>query len=425
MSAPSGCRRVFPPASGRRCAPYGAPRRRSARSPTACSRDRCIPSWLVRNSSLIDDRGAPVPRGHVGELILRGPNVTIGYWTGPGRIDGVGKDGWYHTGDLMRQDEKGDLWFVSRKKDLIIRGGSNIAPAEVERVLIGHPAVRDAGVVGVPDAVLGQRVAGFVQLANGAQSVTAGEILADISGSWRITSSRRASSSPIRFPAIPWARSTAAGCCRCCRPIRRRGRLCSGLRGGAGDDHAPDPSRSRLGPPIDEQHVDDPPVDDPPRRARPGSRFLRPAPGQPCTNLWDRRSCRRIGAIGKRPAGSMRRTSLCLLAHDGGTDPRFIYANNAAQSCFEYDWAEMTSLRSRFSAGPSDREERQRLLDAVSRQGFHIRLPRHANRQIGAALLDRECDGLGAHRRGRTPARAGGGVPSVARCLTLRLPIPL
>jgi len=62
--------------------------------------------------------------------------------------------------------------------------------------------------------------------------------------------------------------------------------------------------------------------------------------------------------------------SLCLLAHDGGTDPRFIYANKAAQSCFEYDWAEMTSLRSRFSAGPLDREERQRLLDAVSRQGF-------------------------------------------------------
>src|SRR6185369_4066864 len=131
---------------------------------------------------LIDDRGAPVPRGHVGELILRGPNVTIGYWSGPGRIDGLGRDGWYHTGDLMRQDEKGDLWFVSRKKDLIIRGGSNIAPAEVERVLVAHPAVHDAGVVGVPDAVLGQRVAGFVQLANGVESVTLGEILADISG---------------------------------------------------------------------------------------------------------------------------------------------------------------------------------------------------------------------------------------------------
>jgi acyl-CoA synthetase (AMP-forming)/AMP-acid ligase II len=131
---------------------------------------------------LIDDRGTPVPHGHVGELIVRGPNVTIGYWTAPGRIDGLGKDGWYRTGDLMRQDEKGNLWFVSRKKELIIRGGSNIAPAEIERVLVAHPAVRDAGVVGVPDPVLGQRVAGFVQLANGTESVTTGEILADISG---------------------------------------------------------------------------------------------------------------------------------------------------------------------------------------------------------------------------------------------------
>ena len=131
---------------------------------------------------LIDDRGAAVPRGHVGELILRGPNVTIGYWNGPGQIAGLGKDGWYHTGDLMRQDEKGDLWFVSRKKELIIRGGSNIAPAEVERVLAAHPAVREAGVVGVPDPVLGQRVAGFVRLADGAESVTPGKILADISG---------------------------------------------------------------------------------------------------------------------------------------------------------------------------------------------------------------------------------------------------
>ena len=64
----------------------------------------------------------------------------------------------------------------------LLRGGSNIAPAEVERVLVAHPAVHDAGVVGVPDAVLGQRVAGFVQLANGAESVTTGEIHADISG---------------------------------------------------------------------------------------------------------------------------------------------------------------------------------------------------------------------------------------------------
>jgi len=77
----------------------------------------------------------------------------------------------------MRQDGKGDLWFVSRKKHLIIRGCSNISPVEVERVLAAHPAVRDAAVVGVPDAVLGERVAGVVQLSECAQSVEPDEIL--------------------------------------------------------------------------------------------------------------------------------------------------------------------------------------------------------------------------------------------------------
>jgi acyl-CoA synthetase (AMP-forming)/AMP-acid ligase II len=71
---------------------------------------------------------------------------------------------------------KGNLWFVSRKKHLIIRGGSNISPVEVEQVLITHPAVRDAAVVGVPDAELGQRVAGFVQSATSAHSVSLNEI---------------------------------------------------------------------------------------------------------------------------------------------------------------------------------------------------------------------------------------------------------
>ena len=78
----------------------------------------------------------------------------------------------------MRQDDNGDLWFVSRKKHLIVRGGSKISPVEVERVLTAHPAVRDAAVVGVPDPDLGQRVAGFVQLADGADSVELIEILA-------------------------------------------------------------------------------------------------------------------------------------------------------------------------------------------------------------------------------------------------------
>jgi long-chain acyl-CoA synthetase len=115
-------------------------------------------SRIVRGAQvrLVDDNHVPVARGEVGELVVRGPNVTIGYWAGSGQIKDAPKEGWFHTGDLMRQDEGGDLWFVSRKKHLIIRGGSNISPVEIERVLMAHPAVRDAAVVGVADPDLGQ-----------------------------------------------------------------------------------------------------------------------------------------------------------------------------------------------------------------------------------------------------------------------------
>ena len=122
---------------------------------------RVLDSAEVR---LVDDGRVPVPVGELGEMILRGPNVSIGYWAGPGSTEGAPEDGWFYTGDLMRQDGKGNLWFVSRKKHLIVRGGSNISPLEVEQVLTSHPAVRDAAVVGVPDPELGERVAGFIQL---------------------------------------------------------------------------------------------------------------------------------------------------------------------------------------------------------------------------------------------------------------------
>jgi long-chain acyl-CoA synthetase len=135
---------------------------------------RIVPGGQVR---LVDDNQVPVPLGEVGELAVRGPHVTIGYWAGPGQVKDAPQEGWFHTGDLMRQDEKGDLWFVARKKQLIVRGGSNISPVEVERVLMAHPAVHDAAVVGVPDPDLGQRVAGFVQLADDAQSADLNEIL--------------------------------------------------------------------------------------------------------------------------------------------------------------------------------------------------------------------------------------------------------
>jgi long-chain acyl-CoA synthetase len=131
--------------------------------------------------SLVDRNGIPVQQGHLGELVLRGPNVAIGYWLGPNRTESALHNGWFHTGDLMWQDEKGDLWFVARKKELIVRGGSNISSAEVEHVLTAHPAVQDAAVVGVPDDELGQRVVGFVQLADEMRSQIAQQILAEVS----------------------------------------------------------------------------------------------------------------------------------------------------------------------------------------------------------------------------------------------------
>jgi acyl-CoA synthetase (AMP-forming)/AMP-acid ligase II len=137
---------------------------------------RIAPGAQIR---LVDDEGREARRGDVGEFLVRGPYVTVGYWVGPDRIDDATDDGWYCSGDLMRQGEGDELWFVGRKKDIIIRGGSNIAPAEVEQVLLSHPLVRDAAVFGVPDPVLGQRVAAIVQLSGGAAGgVKLGSILA-------------------------------------------------------------------------------------------------------------------------------------------------------------------------------------------------------------------------------------------------------
>ena len=124
---------------------------------------RPVPGVEIR---LVDAEDRPVARGVPGEMLLRGPHIALGYWTGPGEWGGF-TDGWYRTGDIMREDAEGNFWFISRAKDLIVRGGSNISPVEVEQVLASHPGVRDAAVVGVPDPLLGQKVVGFVQLAEG------------------------------------------------------------------------------------------------------------------------------------------------------------------------------------------------------------------------------------------------------------------
>jgi acyl-CoA synthetase (AMP-forming)/AMP-acid ligase II len=95
-----------------------------------------------------DDRDVPI--GEVGEVVYRGPNVMAGYHRQPDATWEAFAGNWFHSGDLARFDDEGYLWLVDRKKDLIVSGGENVYPAEVERVLLDHPAVAEAAVIGVP-----------------------------------------------------------------------------------------------------------------------------------------------------------------------------------------------------------------------------------------------------------------------------------
>ena len=113
-----------------------------------------------------DDEELPV--GEVGEIVIRGHNVMKGYWRKPEATAEAMRDGWFHTGDLARVDEDGYFFIVDRKKDMIIRGGYNVYPREVEEVLYEHPAVAEAAVVGVPDREWGEEVGAAVALKAGA-----------------------------------------------------------------------------------------------------------------------------------------------------------------------------------------------------------------------------------------------------------------
>lgn len=106
----------------------------------------------------------------VGELCVRGHNVMKGYWGRPEATAETVKDGWLHTGDLARVDEEGYYSIVDRKKDLVIRGGYNVYPREIEEVLYEHPAVAEAAVIGLPDDALGEEVAAAVALRPGAEA---------------------------------------------------------------------------------------------------------------------------------------------------------------------------------------------------------------------------------------------------------------
>ncbi|MET9463087.1 long-chain fatty acid--CoA ligase [Streptomyces canus] len=117
---------------------------------------------------LLDDKGQDIAPGAIGELAVRGPNLMKGYWNRPEETAIAVPDGWLRTGDLARRDEDGYLYIVDRKKDMIIRGGYNVYPREVEEVLHEHPAVALAAVVGVPHQELGEEIAAAVVLRPGA-----------------------------------------------------------------------------------------------------------------------------------------------------------------------------------------------------------------------------------------------------------------
>jgi long-chain acyl-CoA synthetase len=120
--------------------------------------------------SILDDSGQALSAGQDGEICVRSPGVMTGYWRTADGAANVLAGGWLHTGDIGHLDQDGYLYVVDRKKDLILRGGFNVFPRDVEEVLVAHPAVAVAGVVGRPDARLGEEVVAFVSLRPGAEA---------------------------------------------------------------------------------------------------------------------------------------------------------------------------------------------------------------------------------------------------------------
>jgi long-chain acyl-CoA synthetase len=149
----------------------------------ASARDRKVlsigkPMWGV-DLRIVDEADEPLLPGpeNVGEIVMRGHNVLKGYYKNPGATEAAMRNGWFHTGDLAYADDDGFVFIVDRKKDLVIRGGFNVYPREIEEVLYGHEAVAEAAVIGRPDERLGEEVVAFVSLTPDA-SATPQELIA-------------------------------------------------------------------------------------------------------------------------------------------------------------------------------------------------------------------------------------------------------
>lgn len=125
---------------------------------------------------VFDDEDREVPDGELGEIVLRGPNIFKGYFKNPEATEKAFANEWFHTGDIGYRDADGFFYIADRKSDMIIRGGENIYPREIDDLLYTHPAVAAAAVIGVPDALYGEEVAAFIVSKEG-QSVTEAEII--------------------------------------------------------------------------------------------------------------------------------------------------------------------------------------------------------------------------------------------------------
>jgi long-chain acyl-CoA synthetase len=136
------------------------------------------PIWGVE-VKVVDENDKQLPPGeeHVGEIVIRGHNIMKGYYKNPEATEEAMRGGWFHTGDLAYADDDGFLFIVDRKKDLVIRGGYNVYPREIEEVLYAHPSIAEAAVIGKPDDKLGEEVVAVITLKAGA-SVTPEEVIA-------------------------------------------------------------------------------------------------------------------------------------------------------------------------------------------------------------------------------------------------------
>lgn len=138
----------------------------------SCGRAMC-----GSRARIVGPDGAELPRGEVGEIVYRGQNLMAGYWRRPEATEAAIRDGWFHTGDAGSMDADGFIFIKDRLKDMIVSGGENIYPAEVEAVLAAHPDVLDVAVIGVPDEAWGEAVKAIV-VARGRGTLTADAVIA-------------------------------------------------------------------------------------------------------------------------------------------------------------------------------------------------------------------------------------------------------